>query len=156
MFGIILVILIIVAILDERNKARRMEREYAREETRFRLRLMRESEEVEAMCAGKSHEERARIHGEYCARLGEECKRLEARIRERERQRQAEEHMEKANREMSPGTKGALLFMAGAAVGSMGRKRGGVGISGLRDRSYGDEYSGEDCLEEQHEDGHDD
>ena len=119
MFGIILVILIIVAILDERNKARRMEREYAREETRFRLRLMRESEEVEAMCAGKSHEERARIHGEYCARLGEECKRLEARIRERERQRQAEEHMEKASREMSPGTKGALLFMAGAAVGSM-------------------------------------
>ena len=157
---------IIVAILGiafvlyvrKRNmdEIRRMREESARESALYEQRLEREAREVDAKCAGKPVEEQVRIREEFCARLEADMKRHQARFKEIERQRKATERAKEARHEMSPGTQGALLFMAGAAVGSMGKKRGCSGASGRRDRSHGCGCTCEACLEGRHEDCHGD
>ena len=81
--------------------------------------LEREAREVEERCAGRPVDEQVRICEEFSARLEADMKRHEARAREIEKARKAAEEARSKEYDMSPGTKGALLFMAGAAVGSM-------------------------------------
>lgn len=81
--------------------------------------LEREAREVEERCAGRPVDEQVRICEEFSARLEADMKRHEARAREIEKARKAAEEARSKEYDMSPDTKGALLFMAGAAVGSM-------------------------------------
>ncbi len=84
-------------------------------------------------------------------------KRHEARVREIEETRKAAEEARSKEYEMSPGTKGALLFMAGADVGSMAsRSRRSGSSSRRRSLSRGCGCDCDDCLEGRHEDCDDD
>lgn len=151
--GIALVLYVRKRNMDE---IRRMREESARESALYEQRLEREAREVDAKCAGKPVEEQVRIRDEFCARLEADMKRHQARFKEIERQRKAAERAKEERHGMSPGTQGALLFMAGAAVGSMGKKRGCSGASARRDRSHGCGCTCEACLEGRHEDCHGD
>ncbi|MGI6353996.1 MAG: hypothetical protein ACOX6W_02705 [Lentisphaeria bacterium] len=152
--GIALVLYVRKRNMDE---IRRIQEDSARESALYEQRLEREAQEIENRCAGKPVEEQVKIREEFCARLEADMKRCQGRVREIERQRKAAERAKAASHGMSPGTQGALLFMAGAAVGSMGKKRGDCcGTSGRKDRSRGCGCTCEACLEGRHEDCHDD
>ena len=88
----------------------------------YEQRPEREAREVEDRCAGRPVDEQVRICEEFSARLEADMKRHEVRAREIEKARKAAEEARSKEYDMSPSTKGALLFMAGAAVGSMASK----------------------------------
>ena len=147
--------LVLYAQKRNSDEIRRIHEKAERECALHKQRLEREEREVEERCAGKSVEEKIRIREEFCARLEADTKRLEARIREIEKAKKAAEKARSKEYDMSPGTKVAFLFMGGAAVGSMGKKRGCRGTSGSKDRSHGCGCTCEACLEGRHEDCHD-
>ena len=158
---IIVVILGIALVLYVRkcNKdaIRRIREDSAREYAQYMEKLERERREVNAKCAGKPLEEQIQIRKEFCARLEADMKRQQARVKETERKRKAAERAGKAKQEMFLEMQGGLPFMSGAAVGSMGKKRGdGSGASKRRDRSHGCGCTCDACLEGRHEDCHDD
>ena len=157
---IIVAILVIALALYARKRnmdeIRRMEEECARKTALHEQRLEREAREVDAQCAGKPLEEQIRIRKDFCARLEADMKRHQARAKEIERRRKEAERTKEVSHGMSPGTQGALFFMAGVAVGSMGKKHGCHGASRHRDKSYGCGCTCEACLEGRHEDCHED
>ena len=152
--GIALVLYVRKRNMDE---IRRMQEESARECALYEQRLEREAREVDAKCAGKPVEEQVRIREEFCTRLEADMKRHEARAREIEKARKAAEKARSKEYDMSPGTKGALLFMAGAAVGSMASKSSKSGCSSRRrNLSHGCGCDCDACLEGRHHDCEDD
>ena len=159
--SLIIAILFIIALIlyerkHNRDELRRMDRECARDLARYRLQLDREWQELHEMCAGKSAKEKEQLYDEFRARRKKVVNRSLARLRELDRQEKAAGRTVEVSHGMSPGTKGALLLMAGAALGSMGKKNGSSNAYGHTDRSYGSGCSCEDYLDEQHEDCHDD
>lgn len=152
---VIIAILGIALLLYARKRngdeIRRIRENAERDASLYRQRLEREAREVEERCAGKPVEEQVRIREEFCARLESDIKRHVARTREIEEARKAAEEARGKEYDMSPGTKGALLFMAGAAVGSMAGKSRKSGCSSRR-RSLSRGCDCDDCLEGRHED----
>lgn len=149
---VIIAILGIALVLYARKRnsdeIRRIREKAERDAALYEQRLEREAREVE---------EQVRIREEFCARLEADMKRHEARVREIEEARKAAEEARSKEYEMSPGTKGALLFMAGAAVGSMAsRSRRSGSSSRRRSLSRGCGCDCDDCLEWRHEDCDDD
>ena len=137
-----------------RREIRRIREKAERDAALYEQRLEREAREVEERCAGKSVEEQVRIREEFCARLEVDMKRHEVRVREIEETRKAAEEARSKEYEMSPGTKGALLFMAGAAVGSIASRSRRSGRWRSLSRGCGCEC--DECLEGRHEDCDDD
>jgi len=158
---VIIVILGIALLLYARKRnsdeIRRIREKAERDAALYEQRLEREAREVEERCAGKSVEEQVRIREEFCARLEADMKCHEARAREIEKARKAAEEARSKEYDMSPGTKGALLFMAGAAVGSMASKSRKSGCSSRRrSMSHGCGCDCDDFLEGRHHDCEDD
>ena len=129
---------------------RRIEEEAERERALYQQQLDREAQEVEAKCAGKSVEEQVRIREEFCAKLEDRIRHSEARAREIERMRKASQRAQREKDELSPGTKGALLFLSGVALGSMMNDQNKEAKRPTR-RSSSCGCLCEDCLDE-HED----
>ena len=120
---VIIAILGIALVLYARKRnsdeIRRIREKAERDAALYEQRPEREAREVEERCAGRPVDEQVRMCEEFSARLEADMKRHEARAREIEKARKAAEEARSKEYDMSPGTKGALLFMAGAAVGSM-------------------------------------
>ncbi len=149
--------LVLYAQKRNSDEIRRIHEKAERECALHKQRLEREEREVEERCAGKSVEEKIRIREEFCARLEADTKRLEARIREIEKAKKAAEKARSKEYDMSPGTKVAFLFMAGAAVGSMVSKSRKSSCSPQRKKlSHGCGCDCDDCLEGRHHDCEDD
>ena len=123
---VIIAILGIALVLYARKRnsdeIRRIREKAERDAALYEQRPEREAREVEERCAGRPVDEQVRICEEFSARLEADMKRHEARAREIEKARKAAEEARSKEYDMSPSTKGALLFMAGAAVGSMASK----------------------------------
>ena len=101
------------------DEIRRIREKAERDAALYEQRPEREAREVEERCAGRPVDEQVRMCEEFSARLEADMKRHEARAREIEKARKAAEEARSKEYDMSPGTKGALLYMADAAVGSM-------------------------------------
>ena len=151
--AIVGVALLLYARKRNSDEIRRIREKTEREVALHKQRLEREAREVEERCAGKPVEEQVRIREEFCARLEADMKRHEARASEIEKTRKAAEEARSKEYDMLPGTKGALLFMAGAAVGSMASKSRESGCSSRRrSLSHGCGCDCDACLEGRHHD----
>ena len=156
---VIIAILGIALVLYARKRnsdeIRRIRVKAERDAALYEQRPEREAREVEEWCAGRPVDEQVRICEEFSARLEADMKRHEARAREIEKARKGAEEARSKEYDMSPGTKGALLCMAGAAVGSMASRRSGSS-SRRRNLSQGCGCDCDDCLEGRRGDCEDD
>ena len=149
--------LVLYARKRHSDEIRRIREMAERDAALYEQRLEREAREVEERCAGRPVDEQVRICEEFSARLEADMKRHEARAREIEKARKAAEEARSKEYDMSPGTQGALLFMAGAAVESMASRSRKSGCSSQRrSMSHGCRCDCDDCLEGRRGDCEDD
>ena len=149
--------LVLYARTRNSDEIRRIREKAERDAALYEQRLECEAREVEERCAGRPVDEQVRICEEFSARLEADMKRHEAPPREIEKASKAAEEARSKEYDMSPGTKGALLFMAGAAVGSMASRSRKSGCSSQRrSMSHGCRCDCDDCLEGRRGDCEDD